>query len=49
MGTKDLQCKYMSLLVSLRKTQVSHFPLHLINKTSKNDILSLLYTYVLIV
>ena len=36
MGAKDLQCKYMSLLVSLRKTVVSNLPLHLVNKTSQN-------------
>ena len=41
MGAKDLQCKYMSLLVSLQKTVVFNFPFYLINKTSKNDILRL--------
>ena len=44
MGAKDLQCKYISLLVSLRKTVVSNFQLHLINKASKNDTLPLCYT-----
>ena len=41
MGAKDLQCKYMSVLVSLQKTVVSNFPLHFINKKCKNDILPL--------
>ena len=41
MGAKDRQCKYMPLLVSLRKTVVSSLPLYLINKTCKNYIFPL--------
>lgn len=33
---KDLQCKYISILVSAQKMTVSNFPLVLINKASKN-------------
>ena len=43
MRAKDFQSKYKLLLVSLEKTVVPNFPLNLINKTSKNDILPLCY------